>query len=119
MNNNSNAKELHVPMPELQLLEPTKAANKWHLRFQDGSTFAMEFSVIESEGLTKEEIIAVMSAAPLLMNNFTEALGLLIDYIEFMDIKPTNDVDSAKRFIKSLESVHERTKALTNRNKNN
>jgi hypothetical protein len=34
-----------------------------------------------------------------------------------MDIKPTNDVDSAKRFIKTLESVQERFKTLVARNK--
>jgi hypothetical protein len=72
---------------------------------------------MESDSQTKEEILAAMSAAPLLMNNFTEALSLLIDYIEFMDIKPTNDVDSAKRFIKTLESVQERFKTLVARNK--
>jgi tetrahydromethanopterin S-methyltransferase subunit A len=72
---------------------------------------------MESDGQTKEKILAAMSAAPLLMNNFTEALDLLIQYIEFMDIKPTNDVDSAKRFIKTLESVQERFKTLVARNK--
>lgn len=104
-------------IPELQLLPPINERTTWGLRFQDSSGPAIEFPIMASDGHSKEEILAAMSAAPLLMNNFTEALSLLIDYIEFMDIKPTNDVDSAKRFIKTLESVQERFKTLVARNK--